>query len=117
MKKAMSIQISDAVELLTKMIECKAKLEKRFALGDSGILISPESPLVGDVWEAFDLMLSVVGQLLGDQLGCLEWFVWENDCGKKELEHSLASGKLMAVRSAHDLLEVLKSYQDKAIGV
>jgi len=45
-----------------------------------------ESPLVTPIFEAEDATIRAISMLLGDQLETLDWFVYECDYGRKEME-------------------------------
>lgn len=66
-----------------------------------------ESPFGEAAWRPLSLLVDCVADLLGDDIGTVSWFVWDNEVGKKGLKHSLPCGTMRPVKTIDDLLDVL----------
>ena len=67
-----------------------------------------DSRAMNPQWKAFDSYTDCVAKLVGDDWSWISWFIWENDCGKKEL----AAGKgnrMKPIKTVKDLVEMLEA--------
>lgn len=71
-----------------------------------------ESPLGKAVYFVFDDYTKAVAQLLGDQGGWLQWWLYENDRGTKKWStaHPVTiGGKKFKARTLRDLLRIIEA--------
>jgi hypothetical protein len=61
--------------------ELKATFEE---LEANGVKIT--SPLTEKLWAMSDRYGALIEAIIGRRSGLLEWYVWENDCGKNGIE-------------------------------
>ena len=98
---------ADAERVLRKMIEAKQELDKQWASLDEFIGLEAESPFGLASWEPITMLIECVEIIVGDKMGTVSWYVWDNEYGRKEMEHSLPDGSMRNVRTIDDLLDVL----------
>ena len=60
------------------------RVEKDYLLLKNAFSASPESQVVGTMYDLFLAYTEVLSKNLGDKDCLLDWYIWENDCGKKE---------------------------------
>jgi len=67
-----------------------------------------ESKMWRPIWKMDEMTIELLENLIDDKLQTLSWFVWDNECGKKKLKHSLPNKKRMkVVKDVSSLLDVL----------
>lgn len=70
------------------------------------MMFCPESP----VFEATDILIeclvSIVATAVGDDYKWVDWFVFENEMGRKGLEAG-KTGRFKPIKTAEDLLEMI----------
>ena len=98
---------SDAERCLRKMTEVKQELDKQWASLHRSIGLETESPFGIASWKPITMLIECVETIVGDEIGAVSWYVWDNEYGRKGLEHSLPDGSMRKVRTIDDLLDVL----------
>jgi hypothetical protein len=68
----------------------------------------------GDVqarfWQLFESYTKLVAIQVGDDYAWLNWFIWENDCGKNAMEAKAASWKkARKIRTVKDLEAIISA--------
>lgn len=87
---------------LQKILEHRRKVDKIFRDAEKVGIIDINGPLFNTVWHAIEAVTSVV-----DPYGWIDWFVYENDYGTRELQATV-NEKTFKVKSAKDLLALIK---------
>jgi hypothetical protein len=90
------------LDQLRKILEHRRKVEKIFRDAEKVGIIDINGPLFNTVWHAIEAVTSVV-----DPYGWIDWFVYENEYGDKELKATI-NNKIFKVKSAKDLLALIK---------
>lgn len=90
------------LDQLKKILEHRRKVEKIFRDAEKVGIIDINGPLFNTVWHAIESVTSVV-----DPYGWIDWYVYENDYGDKELKATV-NNKTFKVKSAKDLLALIK---------
>ena len=98
---------SDAEKMLRKMVEVKQELDKQWASLHKSVGLETESPFGVASWKPITLLIECVEKIVGDEIGAVNWFVWDNEYGRKAMEHSLPDGSMRKIRTIGDLLDVL----------
>jgi hypothetical protein len=101
------VRRSDAEKMLRKMVEVKKELDEQWALLHKSVGLETESPFGVAAWKPITLLIECVEKIVGDETEAVNWFVWDNEYGRKGLEHSLPNGSMRKVRTIDDLLDVL----------
>lgn len=78
-----------------------------FDAADTLTGLSVDSPFGAACWKAFDLLLKVTAELLGDANESLSWYILDNDCGRNALQHSLPDVTMRCVTTIDDLLDCM----------
>lgn len=89
--------------------------EKRFKkiMGDLGCLFGDVTGRLFDSWaDALNNQTRALACALRDDSGWIDWYICENDCGKKGLEGGY-NGKTKPIRTVDDLLEVIEAATQK----
>jgi hypothetical protein len=58
-------------------------------------------------WVQFDSYLKVLSELVGDKDKWIEWYIFENDCGKKAFEAGYDK-KLKPIKTASQLVQLIE---------
>lgn len=87
---------------LQRILEHRKKVDKIFRDAEKVGVIDVNGPLFNTVWHAIESVTSIV-----DPYGWIEWFVYENEYGDRELEATV-NNKTFIVKSAKDLLAIIK---------
>lgn len=87
---------------LQRILEHRRKVEKIFRDAEKVGVIDINGPLFNTVWHAIESVTSIV-----DPHGWIEWFVYENEYGTRELTATV-NDKTFKVKSAKDLLALIK---------
>jgi hypothetical protein len=87
---------------LQRILEHRRKVEKIFRDAEKVGIIDINGPLFNTVWHAIESVTCIV-----DPHGWIDWFVYENEYGDKELKATV-NNKTFKVKSAKDLLALIK---------
>lgn len=87
---------------LQRILEHRRKVAKIFEDAEKVGVIDINGPLFNTVWHAIESVTCIV-----DPYGWIEWFVYENEYGARELEATV-NNKTFKVKSAKDLLALIK---------
>lgn len=98
---------SDAERCLRKMVDVKRELDQHWESLQKSIGLETESPFGVASWKPIAMLIECVETIVGDELGAVSWFVWDNEYGSKGLEHSMPDGSMRKVKTIDDLLDVL----------
>ncbi|WP_337052475.1 hypothetical protein [Pseudoxanthomonas sp. USHLN014] len=81
------------------------------ALKRLGEAVGPGSgPLHDCAWSAADLCTRQLAQLLGDRLGWIEWYRYENDMGRCARKAKAATwARERRIRTLHDLAQLIEA--------
>lgn len=71
-----------------------------------------DSPIMDAMWGCFGDLTDIVAEKIGDRHKWLEWFIWENDWGKKEYEARF-EGQERPIKTFEDLLWVIGQGEEK----
>jgi len=90
--------LTDLISSIEAIETARTSLETLIGVGDG--------TLWNAVYRLVDISIDSFEKSVNDQFETVYWFIYENDCGKKELQHSLPSGRVTKVTSISDLLDV-----------
>lgn len=65
-----------------------------------------ESPIMDAMWVFFGDMVDIVAEKIGDNGGWLEWFIWEDEWGRKEYDAGY-DDDVRPIKTIEDLLWVI----------
>lgn len=68
---------------------------------------SPESPMVTAMYDAFQGYTDALGAQIGDQSNWLDWYLWDNDAGKRGFQAG-EKGKERPIRNLKHLVNLLQ---------
>lgn len=72
----------------------------------------PESPLYQAIYGSFDRYTDILSEVIGDNHEWLNWYCWENDMGKKELEICPAEdAEWRPIKTIEDLAMIIEETQ------
>lgn len=80
-----------------------------YVVGSRGV---PDSPLYNDILGNLILHQKAVAVAIGDKDEWVDWFLWEAECGRKELECYDVDGTPHAINSAEDLINFMENNSD-----
>lgn len=79
--------------MLKNWLECFLRIEAEFDALNKLLGVSAESPLIRAMYEGHDLATKYLSELLGDENNMLDWFLWDNQCGERQLKAKAPSWK------------------------
>jgi len=88
--------------MLTKWQDHREAVDRLFCGVEKSIGLAVEGPLHTTVWELFDAYTTLLESQVGDFGGWLEWYVQENDMGKKAMEAGY-DGKVAPIKTLPQL--------------
>lgn len=92
--------------LIESLIECHLAGENARLQAAKAVGCRPENPLFDAMSKMETLAIESVSNLIGDEGQWLDWFIWENDCGKRGMQCSVGTtSEMMAIRTIDDLLD------------
>ena len=98
----------EAEELISELLKSYEDITTQFDVMAKFTGCDCESQLWHPIWKMNDLLIQTVAELIGDESETLNWFIWDNECGKRKLKHSLPNSKRMRiVKDVKSLLDVL----------
>jgi hypothetical protein len=97
----------EAEKLLGDLVAAKLAFDEQWEQLRVLTGIAADSPFGCAAWAPVELLINCVAKLVGDDCGSVHWFIWDNDCGDKGMEHSLRDGEMRLVCGVDDLLDVL----------
>ena len=98
MFKITAEQVDDIVKAYTELKEVFEAAEKLGCIDINGKLFEK-------TWRLYDR----TSKPLGPE-GWIDWYIWDNDCGKKGYECKY-NGKTIAVTNTKQLAEIMNSYE------
>lgn len=95
--------------LIKQLIEHRKNIDE---FGDKFKLLFGSYPGNSECgYEVFERLFGDYTRLVADKLGdteCgIDWFVWDNDCGKKAMQAGLSSDGMVVIDSAESYLELI----------
>jgi hypothetical protein len=70
-------------------------------------LFNIESDFMNSVHDLIGFQIKQLSQIIGDEGGWLEWYIYDNDLGKREYEAGY-EGSLKKIKNEEDLLEIIE---------
>ena len=105
----MDMSREEKLARLNRWVEDHNRMEAQMEALDSVVGPMVESPLFEAVWDMFDSYTEAVAANVGDTQKWLDWYLWENDMGKKGLGASPnADTEPVAVDSTEKLLRAIE---------
>lgn len=95
------------LEILTKAINALTEAQQLDGLLER-LMIAPESPLRGAHNVLTDALIAIVAEVVGDKEQWVEWYVYDNEMGRKALEVHYTDGTTKAIVTPKDLLEAIE---------
>lgn len=96
---------TEATQTLTDLISTIEAIETSRTSLDALIGVGDGS-LWNAVYRLIDISIDSFEKSINDQNETVYWFIYENNCGKRELQHSLRNGEMTKVTSISDLLDI-----------
>jgi len=90
------------------VMECLEAYDRIEAVTDdlNRLFNGTDSPVCNAMYTAHDLLMKRTSELVGDSSEWIDWFVVENDCGKRGLSAGY-DDDVKPIRSAGDLLKLM----------
>ena len=96
------------VKYVTEVIDHFQKLEEMYEEYTKLFGIDPGAPMIELMYKTFTLYQNSISKLIGDDEGWLDWYIWENDCGKDEHLVSISKWKKSKkIKNIKDLVEII----------
>lgn len=99
----------EKLKLLTKWLACYKQIEKTYDDARKMLGLAPESPIATAMYDTFQAYTEVVAAQVGDSVESLNWFIWDNEAGKKGLAAGVTGKvKMRPIRTVKDLLRIIE---------
>lgn len=97
--------------LIESLVECHQAGEVARLQAAKAIGCRPENPLFDAMSKMETLAIESVAKLIGDKGEWLDWFILENDCGKRGMQCSVGStDEMKAIHTIDDLLDTMGGF-------
>jgi hypothetical protein len=90
--------------IVTQYKELSAQTE-----GFSKFIGSIDGPFFDAIWKPFDSYAALVSDTIEDDNEFVQWFIWDNDCGKRAFKVTFKNGKSIKVKTVKDLIKVIET--------
>jgi hypothetical protein len=97
--------------LIRSVIDSHKKSQKCISDVDNLVGLDTEGPLADLIDRTSELNILLLGQILGDGHDNLFWYIFDNDCGKKEMQAG-PLGDTKPIKNIDDLLWLIKVTED-----
>lgn len=99
---------SEVEDIIQKFLKVHLNVTKQFDAMTKLTDCDGESQLWAPIWKMNEMLIHTIEELIGDDAKTLSWFIWDNDCGKNKLKHSIYNKtKMKVVKDVSSLLDVL----------
>lgn len=102
-----NMQRKDAKEYLENLVDTYRRMDEQWDKLSELTGFQCDAPFGQTYWATLSILIDAYSTILGDQSESLDWFVWDNDCGKKGLDHSLPDDTIISVKDIETFLDVL----------
>ena len=96
---------SQIVKEIENLVELWKTNGEFYDILKKSLLIDPESPLLTRIDDNFNNYVRMVSMATGINLDALNWFIWENDCGKYKFKCSKLNGKGVSIKDAKTFVD------------
>jgi hypothetical protein len=69
---------------------------------------SADSEFIDEIWTMFDLYIKNTEMLLEDEFNFLSWYIFDNECGERELTCKIKNGAEFKIKTIKQLLNAIK---------
>jgi len=95
----------DRLELIGKVVQNKIQLDSLY--DEYYDIFNPAiSGILSNYNELVEDYIELVTDVIGDKNGWLDWYIWENECGKGELIAGV-NGDTRQIKSPEDIIWLL----------
>ena len=95
----------EKIKLIEEVVSHFKKCDELFSDINKTFGCCAESPIWDTYWTMFDSYTESVSKRIDDPYHFLQWFIWENDCGKKGYEIINEEGDKHNICSIEDFVE------------
>ena len=95
-----------AIELITELCQRKKDIDKDYENINKLFGIIPESPFFQTSYLTFDFALRIIVEMVRDKNEWIDWYIYENKCGEKELEAG-KKGKMKKIKTVKQLVDLI----------
>jgi hypothetical protein len=97
----------EKIKLVSDLVKHYQELNKTFDQLDSLFGGNCESKFFSAIWSAFDAYADTVELAIDDSFKSVNWFIYDNDCGKRGLEREFG-GKSFKIKTVNDLIKYIE---------
>jgi len=101
-------------ELIHEWFECYQNINHIYDKLNDIYLLSPESNISACMYNTFKLYTNFLSEKLGDEDGWLEWYIYDNDCGRRGFAAKASNWKkYKKIKNLKDLENLIIACQRK----
>lgn len=97
----------EKIKLISDLVKHYQELNKTFDQLNSLFGANPESKVFNAIWGALDSCIDTVELAVGDTFKSVNWYIFENDCGKRGLECKF-NKKDYKIKTVSDLVKFIE---------
>jgi len=106
--KRRSAEVEEVVRLLTEWVETFDALNRSYDALRSVVGGDPNSPLPMAAFKAMDRYTEHLSHRIGDEDDWLQWFLWDNDSGRRRMQAKAARwGRAKRISDVRRLAELV----------
>jgi len=98
-----------AKQLLQNCVDSFLEIRKiADSLSSPPLEISPDSEVLGAMWNTHDKLVALTVEILDDKDKWIDWYLWENEAGKRKFEAKAASWPHQRqIKNLDDLIDLI----------
>lgn len=98
---------SEIEKRIEELVQLKKELDEVYENLYTLTNLSPESKLVSVMYKPLDKYMILLQECINDNVGWINWFVWDNNCGERGLEAGY-TGNMKPIKTVNDLIMLIK---------
>ena len=107
------LTLNETISEIETVCHLSQRTDKVYADISSMIGCDPDAPLWELTFALRDRLIKQASMLVGDDYDWIEWFIMENDCGRKGMRASPRNGaKLRPIRTVKQLAQIIRQSTD-----
>lgn len=106
-RKEKPIRNKASLDILDGWLESFFAIESAYELLRQAFSATPESKVANAMYSVYSKYTDLVAEKIGDEDGWLEWFLWDNDAGRKGLMANKPGKRMRRIKTLKDLKWIL----------
>jgi hypothetical protein len=105
----MTMNREKRIWIISKLVAQHKALDSHFDILSKTLGSQVGSPFFDCMYKAMDSYLESVSEWLGDDFGWINWFIHENDYGKRAYAAKPSKGRKRKIRTVENLVDIIEA--------